>query len=156
MDRCKFCLSNNIPTHFSSELVLHSKVKIWSSFNSTSQVKSYLLLKDLLSAFPESYILPEQKDLFEANRENHDLWACKEEMIDRGPPFWLFPWVHHLGEGVYVFTKDMPIPQYKSDKVVIQSYIENPCLYQSKKWTFRLVVLCTGLRVSTQFLVSFN
>lgn len=36
-----------------------------------------------------------------------------------------------------------------SEKVVVQKYIENPCLLDNKKWGFRTVVLCEGTRVWT-------
>lgn len=121
LQRSMYCVANGIPTHFANELVLHSKVQ------------SFLLLKDIIHAYPDSYIYPDDRDEFEKHRHDHDLWACKEEMIDRG-------------EGVYVFTKDAPVPEFKSDKVVIQAYIKNPLLYETKKWHFRLVILCVGTR----------
>eukprot|EP01127_Copromyxa_protea_P001281 TRINITY_DN11312_c0_g1_i1.p1 TRINITY_DN11312_c0_g1~~TRINITY_DN11312_c0_g1_i1.p1 ORF type:complete len:289 (+),score=70.27 TRINITY_DN11312_c0_g1_i1:23-868(+) len=121
MNRSLFCIANKIPTHFANELILHSKVK------------SYLLLKDKLDCYPESYILPDELEAFEEAKEKHDLWILKEEMIDRG-------------EGVFVFSKNDPIPPYVSEKVVIQKYIGNPSLCENKKWGFRTVVLFEGTR----------
>lgn len=55
-----------------------------SEHNLTKQVKSYILLKDKVDCYPETYVLPDELDLFEQNKHNHELWILKEDMIDRG------------------------------------------------------------------------
>jgi hypothetical protein len=72
MNRSLFCIANNIPTHFSNELVLHSKVK------------SFLLLRDTLDCYPESFVLPDELDSFLACKDQEELWILKEDMVDRG------------------------------------------------------------------------
>lgn len=91
MNRTLYCIANNIPTHFANELILHSKVTPVTSQSPSSpfKVQSYLLLKDKVDCYPESYVLPDEEALFQQHKHEHKLWILKEDMIDRGTLGWL-------------------------------------------------------------------
>eukprot|EP01130_Rhizamoeba_saxonica_P007833 TRINITY_DN3168_c0_g1_i1.p1 TRINITY_DN3168_c0_g1~~TRINITY_DN3168_c0_g1_i1.p1 ORF type:complete len:270 (-),score=31.93 TRINITY_DN3168_c0_g1_i1:79-888(-) len=115
--RSKALICNKVPTKLSCLMFMKSKVSSYELLGHTGM-------------FAKSYILPDQLDEFNENKGESDVWMVKEDTID-------------CGKGIYIFTKDEPIPPYLNPRVLVQEYIQNPFLWEGRKFHYRALVLLT-------------
>ena len=81
------------------------------------------------SFYPESYLLPKEKEDLEKVFKEHRIWIVKPAAAARG-------------DGIKLVSSDQPIPDIKG---VFQVYIERPMLISERKFDLRLYVLVTSI-----------
>mmetsp|Transcript_46291 Transcript_46291/g.107683 ORF Transcript_46291/g.107683 Transcript_46291/m.107683 type:complete len:937 (+) Transcript_46291:150-2960(+) len=114
--------------HFPGSTELTRKDRLWLNFHGMS--KSFG--SEAYDFVPETYVLPDQLDLFLRSWEKSNrIWIVK-------------PSAKSQGRGIYLLKDPNQLPVEQNETIVVSEYVPNPLLIQGLKFDLRIYVLVTS------------